>query len=699
MQGARGARKDLDDGLYVHLAKEYRGYLQPQDEEPVAQDGSRAMVCLLSDLAGVLKEVSDGDSFTADPEYVNRRLGQRALALFLGVDRHPCSAEQAMWLADESALSQPHARNSGGERRAGGILNRAFVDWFPLGMLRPREAVGEPHRHVGLVGFEHATGWLEHPPNSVEAKRLIEAWRVNLSSEAARLVLLLSTLQAASARFGLPGVSNPMGVWYEAHRHAAALRPREKCASCPSSPQDAELCLCAMRSRRLAVGGPNLSKRSHRSGDAGQAAFEIAAWTLTRIHARDWGSQAELAWVLGRYPSKRPRSAPASPVHLKALAPLLVGGPVSPDDLYGTATLLDETADPLMLEQFASIAMATFAQQRYTAIAADAAAAARARPSEPDQEVRALASLGRSLAGAFRELRSGVLGDLELRLIGGTTGEELKAFEAMQEIPMAEQRAKRWGTAEIAYALAINRLGLLDSHQQKRWEITEQLHLGRLGGLVLEAEWLMFEKGGSELERTQARKLLARALDISGEEGQINLALDEIKAIKREYETRGSPVGAAAPGEGQPGVLRYTSRWSIMPTIMRARAHVALAATFIGEPRQRDAPLDAAHRLLLVLRERDEVTERQRWEMLRVELVAAVVNAETEVIAKLVDEVMRAGGDDSGDYAALAAAWRAKLPGIAPATARELEAAARRLRAAPILTPRLPDLAVVPLFS
>jgi hypothetical protein len=698
MQGARGARKDLDDGLHAHLAEEYRGYLQPEDEEPVAQDGSRAMVCLLDDLARVLKEVSDGDSFTADPEHVNRRRGQRALALFLGVDRHPCSAEQAMWLADESALEQPHARNSGEERR-GGILDQAFVDWFPRERLEPRELDGDPCLHVGLVGFEQAMSWLEHPPKSVEAKRLIEAWCVNLSSEAARLVLLLSSLQAASARFGLLGSSNPMGAWYDAHRHEAALRPREKCANCPSSPQDTERCPCAMRSRRLAVGSLNLSKRSLGPGDAGEAAFEIAAWTLTRIHARDWGSQAELAWVLGRYPSKRPRSAPASPVYLKALAPLLVDGPVSPDNLYGTAILLDETADPLMLEQFASIAMATFARQRYTVVAADGAAAARARPKEPDEVVRALASLGRSLAGAFRELRSGVLGDLELRLIGSATGEELKAFEAMQEMPMAEQRAKRWGTAEIAYTLAINRLGVLDVHQQKRWEITEQLHLGRLGGLVLEAEWLMFEKGGLELECTRARRLLARALAISGEEGQIHLALEEIKAIKQEYETRGSPDGAAAPGERQPGALRYTPRWSIMPAIMRARAHVALAATFIGEPRQRDAALDTAHRLLRVLRDRDEVTDRQRWEMLRVELVAVIVNAETDTISKLVDDVVRAGGDDSGDYAALAAAWRAKLPDISPAMARELEAAARRLRAAPILTPRLPDLAVVPLFS
>jgi hypothetical protein len=706
MQGADGARRELDDEAFGHLPASYRGYLQPRRGEPLAEDGSRTLVCLLSDLVGALREVADQDTFTrtarsthdedqrqpkaqhkkrAREDAAAQRLAERrALFLFLGVNGYPCSAEAAIRLAHEAAGNQ-RSRNSGPARH-GATLDQAFVTWFDEYNIRPRRARPGPiPRHVGLAGFEQTLGWLERPRSRFyEADRLLKAWGRYLPRDARRMVLLLSTLQAAGARLQR-AKGNPLGVWFAQHRHEPALRPRAACALCPSAPEDEQHCPCALRCRTLAgEGGSGKSRRSPDKVRAGQAAVEIAAWTLTHTHARDWHSKVELTWVLTRYPSLSAKHPPLErmPRALAALGTALHAETVAEEkDLNDVATLLDETSRHDLLEPYAQIGLAVLARG--------------VPPEEPQLE--SLALLGRSLAGAFRELRSERLGDVQRELIAGPAGTDLKALEALQEVPMAEQRLRRWPFAVIAYELALRRVrNNLEPWQAKRWEIEEQLHLGRLGGLVLEAEWLLFQKRQSDATRAHARLLLTQALELSGDAGPLQIALHKLPDLHGKYATDSGAYGAAPAREQVAGVLRYNPRWTIMPKIMRARAQIALAATYPPNQRaDREQALARGRELLDELGVRHDLTDRHLWETLRIALVAAAIEGDVPLVSALVEQVVRAGGDDQGDYAAPAAAWRAGTRDVATAAARELRLASERLRAAPILTPRLPDLAVV----
>lgn len=679
MQGAPRGRRQLDSSLLKYLHSDFAGYLEPRPGELTASHGSRLLMYLLNDLTKVLESVTQGEHFERDEEAhtERQRVEQRALSLFLGCERHPMHAIDAVRTA--------FGTRSKSEKALRSYLDRAFVNWFAE---LPPSPARSTRTHVGLAGFPVCMSWLDaNPPEN--AMPLIDAWRNrDLTPEASRMILLLATLQGASARFG--SAANPVAEWYAHHQHSSELGPREACPDCPSQLVNGPRCLCHLRCERLAQ-GVKRGRATRQLGrvEQGQAAVEITAWRLVRSHPRMWHQSAlrELAWVLARNPVRLPRNDPEAPDELAALGRFLGPGPVSQDELHEVAALIDATADHAGLEGIATAALSAFSR--------------RLADGEDGDEAKALtagmAALGRSLSGAFRELRSPLLFEVEPRLLS-TPGQPLpKALESLQELPMAEQRHHRWQTAVYAYQLALSMVRQwLPEDRQKRWEIEEQLHLGRLGGLALEAEWLLFSHGRTSASmRAHAQEIAKHALEISREDGPLQQALEQAERLAEDNRSSSSRHGAAPDDERAPDVLRYSPRWHVMPKIMRARAFVAQAASYGPRERtRRELALAAARDLLEELARSDQPTPRHRWEMARVELVAAIVEGDMAEVPSLVDAVARAGGDDGGDFASLAAGWRARtLRGREDA--RELAEVARHLAGAGAVTPRLPDLQTI----
>jgi hypothetical protein len=689
--GAPKARRELDGALLRHLHPFYRGYLVPQEGELEAPDGSRLLVFLLGELTDALQQAIADDTFDVAENERNEKLRaqqreqelraeQRALAFFLGCERHPLGAEQAVGLA----LGQQKRA----ERTVQRYLDRAFVHCFSALPIRPCDVCPA---HVSLAGFETCMSWLDDQPPR-DAMPLIEAWRSrDLSPEVSRMILLLATLQGASARFG--SRRNPVANWYAHHRHAPPLGPRVACPECPSKCVNGPRCLCRLRAQRLAEGVQRgRSERESSSLEQGQAAIEITAWRILRSHPRTWHSSAlkELSWVLARNPMRVRRDGdPQAPRELAALGRLLGPGRVSQNDLREVAALIDATADHGGLEAVAVAALSAFGRRL--------AEKKGGYEAEVVRLTAGMAALGRSLSGAFRELRSPLLFEVESRLLSTGAQPPPKALESLQELPMAEQRNQRWQMAVYAYQLA---LGLvhrwLPEDRQKRWEIEEQLHLGRLGGLALEAEWLLFSHGRtSAAMRAHAQEIAKQALEMSGENGPLQQALKEAERLAKANQSHSSRHGAAPDDERLPDVLRYSPRWEVMPKIMRARAFVAQAASYTPrEKAKQTLALAAARELLEELDRSDQPTPRHRWEMSRVGLVATIVEGDMAEISSLADGVALAGGDDGGDFAAVAASWRVRtLRGRTGA--RPLAEAAEHLADAGGVTPRLPDLQTI----
>ncbi|HSZ06879.1 MAG TPA: hypothetical protein VK778_16965 [Solirubrobacteraceae bacterium] len=633
----------------------------------------------MDDLTKVLEKVTEDEHFETDANtYVERqRVEQRALSFFLGVHRHPMHAIDAVSVAlgDESRS----------DKTLRAYLDRAFVNWFAE--LPPRPA-RSAQTNVGLAGFDVCMSWLDADPPE-HAMPLIDAWRNrDLTPETSRMILLLATLQGASARFA--SETNPVAAWYAHHQHSAELGPREACPDCPSRLVNGPRCLCHLRCERLAQGIKRGGATRQRGRvEQGQAAVEITAWQLVRSHPRTWhqGALRELAWVLARKPVRTDRHDPDAPAELAALGRFLGPKPVSQDELHEVAALIDTTADHAGLEGIATAALSAFSRRL-----------ADGKNGKNSEALNAgMAALGRSLSGAFRELRSPLLFEVEPQLLS-TAGQPLpKALESLQELPMAEQRNHRWQTATYAYRLALSMVRQwLPQDRQKRWEIEEQLHLGRLGGLALEAEWLLFSHGRTSASiRAHVQEITKHALEVSREDGPLQMALEQAERLADENRTPSSRRGAAPDDEQAPDVLRYSPRWRVMPKIMRARAFVAQAASYTPrERREREVALGAARGLLEELARSDEPTPRHQWEISRIELVAALVEGDLTAVPPLVDAVVRAGGDDGGDFASLASRWRARTLRRGE-NARELAEVADHLADAGLLTPRLPDLQTI----
>ncbi len=672
LTGSAPYRRRLASQLLALMRPDYAGYLEPQPGEQRGPGGARLLVHLMADLGRAVDRAE--------------RLGfgtpaqRQAVELFLGRGIDPLGADDAMRLA-----GPPDGRDDFGEaatKRRRRHLDAAFGEVFHPHTLPPRRASNARVRdHVAEAGFDALMRWLRRPPTTAVTARWIAAWDRNLPPHGGRTIALLSLLQLAAGRFpdADPASPSPVAHWYEAHKAAPGLRPRSRCSVCPATPDDERHCLC--RRRAAAVVRLKTGDNVH-SRDAvarGQAAVEVATWSLLHTHPRDWRSQAQIAWVVSREDGRPARGErDLGPDTLGAFGALLGAREPAPAELYRAAEQLDAMAG--------SDVLAVTAQLALEIVARPAAAGSELRP--------AVAALARSAAGALRELRSPQLVELMWRLDDARSGMRYqpKALEAWQDVQLAQQRRGDWHAAALAYELALAQIRQLEPDRQKRWEIEEQLHLGRVGGLLLEAEALLYAPGRRfRASADYARRLLKRAAWLADRDrGALWNALRTIPEVAAR--------GAAHPDEQPPGVLRFTARWDVMPRIMLARVHVALAASHVpGARAAARRALSAARALIEQTRTSPLITPRQRWELARVELVAAIVEGDGDAIAGLAAVVMRSG-DDGGDYVAPAARWRAGTRVSGPLRA-QLEELGRRLPEVGAAAPRLPDLNALALAS
>jgi len=686
------ARRDLKDELFELLPHRFRGYLLPQPNEEQGPNGERLLVYLLEDLAGALLDAidtfPDGDfSFTPFDntserlervDYVDddkNRVQRRAVWLYLGVDQHPCGFEAAIDLA--TGRGEPVVTGPASKRR---WMFDAFVQAFFYEPdddkgLRPRPVSRRTvvPRRVELADLSVVNRWLRHAPTNGPGSMLFAAWQRDRGQDVSRMVLLFIALQVASSRFIRVDAKDPLEDWYARNAGNRHFRPDHPCRLCPSRAFGGASCACAARVMHIAAGsrrsGNASCSRTRNLVDVGQAAIEIAARALVTRHPREWPTRDHLTWVLGRYPITARAPDVEIPRGLAALGALL--GDTVPDakEIQLAAAFIDDTSDPGMLREVAELGRAAFARH------ADQHAA----------EERAFAELARTLAGAFRELRSPASATFQRQLAASDVARHPKALEALQDLQLAEQRLLHWALAAAGYELALDLLAerFPATGTQKRFEIEEQLHLGRLGGLILEAEQLLFTKRSSRAVRARIAALLDSAIALGGDGGQLQGALEQI-VVHRTADN-------VSPKERD--VLRYSDRWQVMPQIMLSRAYVTRAALgIVTRDRRREDDLERARGIHEVLAGRSDLTARQRWEIERVALVATAVAGEAADVPARVDSVRAAGGDDGGDYVELALRWLSGRESVmGTRLASLLREAAPALLVVDAAVPRLPD--------
>ena len=269
-------------------------------------------------------------------------------------------------------------------------------------------------------------------------------------------------------------------------------------------------------------------------------------------------------------------------------------------------------------------------------------------------------------------------------------------IEGRQDLQLGFQRQHQWRAAEASFNNTLTLLeydftgeqgGLVQRDEvalQKRREITEQLLLGRVGGLLQEGESMM-QQGQ-----------LANAERLIQEADKKRAALElELQLLHDERDVR-------HPDFGVPAYLRYGEQWHLMPVLMKYR--LAVARTLIEtadenqlrqhRSRSRAEARRVAHDEVERLISERRFLARHDWEFHRIHTVAALVDEDIDFNGEL-EAVMNAGGDDGiGDYVLPMLGWGQRTPAIRTRFgAYELTEAMRRLQTLPDRwVPRLPDL-------
>lgn len=508
--------------------------------------------------------------------------------------------------------------------------------------------VHPPH----VVGLETIAAWLSAPHQRRDWEDLLYTPQ-HTSGELSEPLQL--ALAAAMDRYPSPARTPPKPILHfvaEAVTQRALVRhglcPHHDCDQ-DSSPTPRCRCwnsFCGAYgiSTRLPT---STNENSTRERAKGRVALQIALWQLAQGRIAVSPIPA-IRLAAATQPSPLPVPTPTTGIaDLGALIALH-------DRRHPTRTLLE--ADRPILSA-AAAALDNIQDRGTLAVAANIAASLIAAAADQTALLNAnqplahdVAYLARAAAGAFRELRRpyAVLSTLTaLRYTFDDPTVELKMIEARQDLQLGLQRRHLWTLAERSFQRALGHLDFyftesdyIDMHTdlialQKRHEVTEQLLLGRIGGLVQRAEYLLHVGSYTEAARILAQTDLLTA--------RLKTELDALYGLKAR--------GAASPVTAY---LRFNEHWQIMPSLMNYRIAVArmLIAVGAGEARSDVAKTRQASRhhydgLMLL---KDAFLSRHWWELHRIRTVAALGDDDIDFNQEF-GSVLDAGGDDgTGDY-------------------------------------------------
>ncbi len=671
------------------------GYLHPSDEEPAGTEGQRLVVCFVANLGNAMADI-----------FAERRGDRRfpALVHFSYIWAFPAQADHGLRRSQaEPTISGssptlariPVPKQDGKERRRRKDAIELFAEYLAT---YPRTADVAPMAPT-LVDIEEVAEWVrtkvaEEQPDwpeflgaaSLDDSGILRAFGVIVA--------------AAVDRFTTAGAS-PMPVlsYLRAESQKGLLQSSGLCTkSCglaePNS--DPQTCSCWSRLYDLVEADlPPAERNLKRERLRGGIALQLAAWQLTTGSLTDWSIAISSSSHLFNPTVVQPSDDASLDANLAALGELIQlhnrwyrGERVYPEDaplLFKVASAIDSMSDRVELRLAASIISALI----------------NVAPWPPPNDIQvALAQLSRSAAGAFRELREPFQAMQVIRpLAGGLRWlAELKLAEARQDVQLAFQRAGMWDAGASSFHGSVKHFDDLaelvprpnedpDSKvfnnvadfQRKRAEIAEQLLLGRVGGVVQEAELLI--RMGRAIE---AVSVLEQAKPLFG------LIEVELGYLEGPY---------LEPGrfESIPSFLRFTSRWRVMPNLMRARTAVAESLALVGASYQHTRKKSRRMEQELERVEEDYghlFTERQRWEMNRITAVGSLVSngLDDSLIAAGI-KLIESGGDDSGDYVVPMLRWARTLPAgsVLPSIA-DIDEILVLLESRPVPPPRLPDL-------
>lgn len=680
-KACRVAQAKGDTESLGELPSDFAGWLEARHGETLGPDGGRLLVDLLEELSFLARR------------HLHDQPVRDAYLMYLG-DR--CVPPKLTEMSHRLGVATRTVRNR---------LDRAY-DLLAV-HLDDRPGQNGLHRSLPeLAAFESAAGWLNDRRSWItEVQRLAVAWDRELGAGSAKRILFLTALSRAEGRFLVLERTSPIWRLLDENRGSTLFIPNEPCGDACSAapfgrPADSH-CDCWVRAEMLASRPEDLRPLKARELPDAEAAFQVALHQVLTTKAWAILESDEIEWFVATRETRRGTDAltemqqrASAPGELRELT-ILFESPESllrpgtdvdiVPKLHRVAKLIDDEADHDLLRTYTELSSAWVTRAMRVLEVQD----------PPPGLLHSVASLERSTVGGLRELRSPGAMDLALQsFIGFRTRNSSqflywKSIEAFQDVVLANQRQSLWMAAEEWYRSVIH---LLEQYPdtQKRFEIEEQLHLGRMGGLTLQAERVI--RTPKRLRRGTSPELLAdRAMRIHGSLMSAYAHADRLfQTSPGEADSGNSEARSVGEPEELPGVLRFTPNWEYMPKIMLARAYVARAL----EGSDKDARSNVARaREILNLIETAPI-HRHRWEALKVRVVAAVAwdGDDGDDFGVLVEQLVRLGGDDDGDYVIPMLRWAAGP--TSPRRMRDrsddfLEAV--DLVAAVQRTPRLPD--------
>jgi hypothetical protein len=645
----------------------WRGYLVPQPGEASGPKGERCFTDLLADLR---RAVTEAIAPTAPLAAVVSSPASWGSALV--VASHVWSApvhgsgesdSPAGRTDDDVARARLGARLP--ERPFDGRVRvpHLVLDDFDMAMPRTLREVEEV-----LAGLRPARTWDE---------LLGMRWG---SSVATVPELFQVALAVAVDRFTIVGgTAAPVAAFMKLASATDAVHEAGLCEEIPGPVP----CFC----RRWLSRQDPTPRQLRREARRGLAALRIAAWQLAVDVVE--APPVPLERARGSPPSGEPPGVRTDRMSdIGALCQFLEAGVIPDEDqapvLLGAAAELDAMQNRPTL-RVASRLVSSFLS------AVDRSWGSDRRARSPVTE-HAVAQLVRSAAGAFRELREpvsavAVLSPWEQTFEGKPPA--MKIHEGRQDVQLAFQRAGLWTPAARAFAVSLAKMDLffedyrsrdMDERamlRQKGEEVREQHLLGRVGGLVQEAEELIC-----------AGQLDAASVVLAHAVADLDLLHAQLQVLELDHFMANDRPGPA-------GFLRFDQPWAVMPSLMRYRVSCAGVLASQGDyQRAKAARGEAAEQRRKALSLQRLFTLRHHWELQRIDVVAALWNDDLD-FEHAVELVVAAGGDDGvGDYVLPVLRWAVTVPSIVDrVTLPVLEAAIEVLRATDASqTPRLPDL-------
>ena len=585
-----------------NLDSRWHHFLQPQEKEPQGPGGARWFICFAAEFGGVVLDALDAKiDHKADASSVEPVLDEKSFELIL--DSHVWTAFVSApterldpWnergsLHREIGVVPPKeiSTKRRGRRPAGHIAVATCLEGY-RSLPDQHDLSSTPLLVPYVATFEETVGQISSPEMRANLRAL------GLAGDGDDLrpsVIFQAVLAAAIDRFtAAGGTPLPIHALMRQQIRQGGMRGLGLCARGDPPPcgghSSSPGCPCWEGFLgRLGAHGDLHPQQRKREAHKGLVALQMAAWQFmnplrTRsdladligmgVRRREYPGEG---WISSRFEPAFRRQVIVTAIadrpiralidrgesaddtlRMVALGDMITlqnellesreqGGPVGLRSEHSTillraAAALDSTSDRVTLRIAATICSVLINDHRKLT-------------SDPTLDA-ALGQLVRSVIGAFRELCEP---SLAVRVFQGNNdyfdwAGEMKLFEARQDLQLAYQRVGLWDAAASVFREATSSMSEWseiaaidgDVFQRKSAEVLEQLHLGRLGGWVLEAESLIrSEQWDQALKGLEAASVQHSAIETQLQLLESGLEVDSsaLEAIPMEVDPTGLP--------------------------------------------------------------------------------------------------------------------------------------------------------------